>query len=260
MSARFLTDDMAETKVVILAAGKGKRMGAEVPKPLVEIAGKPMILQLLDRVNKAGIDEKPIVIVSPDGKQLFVDALGDRVLYAVQPEQLGTGDALKYAEEACNGAKRVMVLYGDHPFISPKALATLTDLSRENPEALVMLTTEVPNFDNEFAGFMAWSRILRDATGKIVGDRQYKDASATELAIKELNPCIYVFPAPWVWENLPKLTSNNAAKEFYLTDLVTIAMNEGKRIVSARVPPLEVVGVNTPEELRRAEELLQKTL
>ncbi len=89
---------------------------------------------------------------------------------------------------------------------------------------------------------------------------QYKDASKEQLDIKELNPCIYVFPAPWVWENLKKLTSNNAAGEFYLTDLVKIAMHEGKDIVSAKVEPLQVVGINTPEELARAEELLQKTL
>jgi bifunctional UDP-N-acetylglucosamine pyrophosphorylase/glucosamine-1-phosphate N-acetyltransferase len=245
---------MSDTKVVILAAGKGTRMKASVPKPLVQVSGKPMIVHLLDRIKIANhIDYKPVVVVAPDSLPLFQQTLGDAVDFAVQTEQLGTGHAMKSAKEACGTAKNILVLYGDHPFIEADVIRQLQQLAGANPEALIMLTTKVPNFEGDYAGFVSWSRILRDEAGKLVGDRQVKDASAAELTITELNPCIYVFPADWLWENLEKLNANNAAQEYYLTDLIKIAVDSGKPIVTETVDALQVIGINTPEELARAE-------
>jgi bifunctional UDP-N-acetylglucosamine pyrophosphorylase/glucosamine-1-phosphate N-acetyltransferase len=251
---------MSDTKVVILAAGRGTRMKAEVPKPLVKIAGKPMVVHLLERVEQAGIDSKPVVVVAPDTLELFKQELGDRVDYAVQERQLGTGDATKAAREACGEASHVLILYGDHPFIGAQIIHKLTDLARKHLDALVMLTSTVPNFENEYAGFNAWSRIIRDADGKIVGDRQFKDATPEILEIKELNPCIFVFPAAWLWTSLEKLDNKNANGEFYLTDLVMMAMEDKKEIVSETVDTMEVIGINTQDELKRAENAYMKTV
>ncbi|MFA5945562.1 MAG: NTP transferase domain-containing protein [Patescibacteria group bacterium] len=251
---------MNDTKVVILAAGQGKRMGAVVPKPLVPIAGKAMISHLLERVRASGLDQKPVVIVSVDGRADFEAELGNSVEYAVQVKQNGTGDALKAAEDACQDAARIIVLYGDHPFISAPVIAKLGELSRLNPTALVMLTATVPSFEGDYSVFKSWSRVLRNTAGKIIGDRQVKDASAEELEIREVNPCIFVFPAPWVWEHLAQLKNNNAAGEYYLTDLVSMAMKEGKEIVSETVDALEVTGINTPEELQKVEAIVNKRL
>lgn len=250
---------MADTKVIILAAGKGTRMKAAVPKPLVEIAGKPMIMHLLERVEQANLNSKPIVIVAPDGKDDFEKVLGDRVELAIQREQKGTGDALKAAESLCEGVKRIVVLYGDHPFISPEVLQSLVDLVKD-ADTVAMLTAKVPNFEGDYSIFARWGRILRDEAGNIQGNREAKDASEAELAITEVNPSLYAFPAPWVWSALAKLQNNNASGEYYLTDLVGIATEEGKHIVSASVDPLEVVGVNTPEELKKAEALFTKNV
>ena len=236
-----------------MAAGKGKRMKSEVPKPLVQIAGKSMIEHLLDRVESVHINGKPVVVVSPDGEKLFRSILGDRVELAIQAQQLGTGDAVKSAHQACGDAASILVLYGDHPFIEPKVIARLAELSSRHKDALVMLTTTVPNFENQYSAFKSWSRILRNSDGKIVGDRQVKDASEEIMQIRELNPCIFVFPAEWLWENLNKLNNQNAAEEYYLTDLVKIAVETGMEIVSETVDALQVMGVNTPEELHQAE-------
>jgi len=249
---------MADTKVVILAAGAGKRMGAAIPKPLVEVMGKPMIAHLLDRVEKAGIDGKPIVIVSPDGKALFEAALGDRVEFAVQETPKGTGDALRAAETACAGAKHVIALYGDHPFISAGTLQNLVRLMNENEGAVAMLTATIPNYENEYTMFLKWGRILRSEAGVVVGICEAKDCSAEELAITEVNPGIYAFPAAWAFDRLKQVKNENASGEYYIVDLIAIAMKEGKKIVTAPVDPLEVLGINTPEELKKAEELFAK--
>lgn len=251
---------MSDTKVVILAAGKGTRMKAEVPKPLVKIAGKPMIEHLLDRVEEAGIDSQPIVVVAPDSIDLFKQALGDRADFVLQTQQLGTGDALRATREACGEAKNILVLYGDHPFIPARVMHKLTQLAGQHEQALVMLTAKVPNFEGDYEGFKAWGRILRDANGRVTALREFKDATADERAIQELNPAIYVFPSPWVWENLEQITNKNASGEYYLTDLVERARITKRDIATETVDALQVIGINTPDELKRAEHAYIKTV
>lgn len=244
---------MAGIRVVVLAAGQGRRMGAELPKPLVPIAGKPMIAHLLDRVAQSGIDPQPIVVVAPDSINAFRTALGERCDFAIQKEQRGTGDAVMAAKDAAGEAEHIFVLYGDHPFVSPKTLLTLWDLHARDHVAISMLTTTVPNFDGPYATFQSWGRIVRSSSGEIVESKEAKDATPEELAICELNPCLYIFEAKWLWEQLPKLGNNNASHEFYLTDLVRNALLQGERVVTAPAEPFEVVGINTPTELAGAE-------
>jgi bifunctional UDP-N-acetylglucosamine pyrophosphorylase/glucosamine-1-phosphate N-acetyltransferase len=251
---------MSDTKVVILAAGKGTRMKAEVPKPLVKVAGKPMVEHLLERVEEAGIDTRPVVVVAPESLELFRATLGSRADFVLQTEQLGTGHALKTAREACGDTKNILVLYGDHPFIPAQVMHKLVQLADQHPGALVMLTAKVPDFEGDYAGFKAWGRILRDQAGKVVALREFKDATDDERAIQELNPAIYVFPAPWVWENLDQLTNQNASGEYYLTELVERAKATKCEIVTETVDALKVIGINTPEELKRAESAYLKSV
>jgi bifunctional UDP-N-acetylglucosamine pyrophosphorylase/glucosamine-1-phosphate N-acetyltransferase len=177
----------------------------------------------------------------------------------VQVEQNGTGDALRYAEDACRGASRIIVLYGDHPFIGPDVLQQLADLSSKNAGDIAMLTATVPNFDGDFSMFVKWGKIVRK-DGEVVALRESKDASPEEAMIKEVNPGIYAFPVPWVFDRLKDVKNENASGEYYLTDLIGLAMAEGRKIVTASVDPLQVVGINTPDELSKAEELLNKRL
>lgn len=245
---------MSKTRVVILAAGKGTRMKSELPKPLIPIHGKPMVARLVESVKSSGIDQKPVLVVGDWSKDLFVEQFGVSVDYAVQMEQLGTGHALQSAEKNLTGADHVVVLYGDHPFVSVETLRKLVKMYENAPEALVMLTTRVPNFEGKFSTFVSWSRILRDASGRVMADRQVKDATEEEKEILELNPCLFAFPAPWIWEKLAALKNNNANAEYYLTDVIAMAMEEGRGIETLEVDPMDVVGVNSPEELARAEE------
>lgn len=249
---------MSTTRVVILAAGKGKRMGAELPKPLVPIAGRPMIAHLLESVRESGVDGRPIVVVAPDVAAIFAQTLNSALEYALQIEPLGTGHAVLSAKDAWKTADRIIVLYGDHPFISAQVLRRLVALHDTTPESVAMLTSTVPNFDAPYDAFRAWGRVLRDDQGEVIAIREAKDCSVGELAVREVNPGIYVFPAPWALEKLSLIGNENASKEYYLVDLIGFAMAEGRPIVTAEADPLDVIGVNTPDELRRAEEVFKR--
>ena len=100
---------------------------------------------------------------------------------------------------------------------------------------------------------MKWGRILRDADGNVTAIREAKDATPEELAVTEVNPAIFAFPAEWACNRLENLKNTNASGEYYLTDLIGIAMEEGVSIVTADADPMDVVGINSPEELARAE-------
>lgn len=242
------------TRVIVLAAGKGTRMGADVPKPLVEVAGRPMLDHLLDNVRDSGLDERPVLVISPDAVERFDEICRSRSCeYVVQQEQLGTAHAAQVAQEACNGAETIIVLYGDHPFISADIIEELNTLHTKSDAVITMLTTTVPNFKKEYAGFERWGRILRDDVGKILGIREAKDATEEELLVKEVNPSIFAFDAEWLWSHVREIENHNASNEYYLTDLVEMAIDEGEEVITAPAKPFEVVGINTPEELERAE-------
>lgn len=246
---------MTKTRVVILAAGKGKRMGAQVPKPLVPIAGKPMIAHLLDRVAASRVDGRPIVVVAPDSVAQFREELDGTCDFAIQDKQLGTGHAVLSARAVAGDAANILVLYGDHPFVSAEAIRTLQNLHEARHAVISMLTATVPSFDGAFGMFQSWGRILRDATGQLLGSREVKDSTPAELTIREVNPCLYIFETRWLWEHLPLLNTNNAGQEYYLTDLIALALAEGREVATASADPLDVMGVNTPDELDRAEEV-----
>lgn len=251
---------MPSTRVVILAAGKGTRMKSDVPKPLIFVAGEPMVTRLIRSVKESGIDSKPIVVVGAWSEVIFRKALGDSVDYAVQTEQLGTGHALKSARDIVGDADRLVVLYGDHPFIRPEVLIRLVDIQSRSALSIAMLTATVPNFDGDFVTFIKWGRILRDASGNVLAIREAKDATSEELAVTEVNPAIFAFPAGWAWDRLEMIRNTNASGEYYLTDLIGIAMQEHIPIVTASADPMEVIGINSPEELYRAESLTDKNI
>ncbi|MCR4312585.1 MAG: NTP transferase domain-containing protein [Candidatus Uhrbacteria bacterium] len=246
---------MPKTRVIILAAGKGTRMKSDTPKPLIPVAGKPMIEHLLESVRASGVDEKPIVVIGEWSEAAFRAELGETVDYAVQTEQLGTGHAVMAAKEAAGDAEYIIVLYGDHPFIRPDVIKGIAGMQQAFSGSVVMLTAIVPDFVDDYTIFNRWGRILRDDNGEVIGIREAKDATSEELDITEVNPGIYAFPAAWAWAHLDKLSNQNASNEYYLTELLALAVAEGVEIATASADPLEVVGINSPEELARAEKL-----
>lgn len=255
-------DVMDDLKIVILAAGKGKRMqslGYDLPKSLIPIHGRPMIEYLIEAVRNAKVDGDPIIVTAPDNRDLFCERLGETACsFVIQEEPLGTGHAVMCAEPQLNGADHVMVLYGDHPTISAETIRRLADEHRASGATLTMMTVTFPDFEGWRQWFSNFGRILRDESDRVVRIVEAKDATDEEKRITEVNPAYMVFRRDWLCENMKRLTNKNAQGEYYLTDLVRLAVDQREPIHTMRIHnAIEAIGINTPEQLKAAEEALE---
>lgn len=233
-------------------------MNADVPKALVPFHGKPMIDYLMDAVAHSGIASKPILVVGYQ-REVVMDYIGDKATYAIQEEQLGTGHAVKIAEDAIPAhAEQVLVLFADQPSVTGAMIANLMNFHLQGHHALTMATVTVPNFEDWYEVFYAgFSRIVRGEDGKIIRSVEFKDASDEEKKITEINPVYFCFNKQWLFEHLALLKNENAQGEYYLTDLVRYAA-EANSISSISISPEEALGVNSIEELQRLEKIVKK--
>ena len=243
---------MSRLGVVILAAGQGTRMKSRVPKVLHTIAGRPMVLYVLDAVS-GWVDSKPVLVVG-HGAQAVQQAVGDAATYVVQEQQLGTGHAVLQARQASQGsADTVLVLYADMPLLSPATLRSLVEMHQAHGGPITMLTC----IHDDAMGF---GRIQRNAQGRVVGIVEEAQATPEQLAIKELNPGVYCFSAVWLWDHLPRLPLSPKG-EYYLTDLIHMAVAEGGSVDAITVrDPLETLGVNDRVHLARVEAVIRQRI
>lgn len=246
------------TRLVVLAAGKSKRMNGGTSKVLLALGDQTIIQYLLTAIRNSGLDPRPVIVVGEHNQEEIKNALGEDYDYVLQREPLGTGHAVQSARETVGSAETVIVLYGDQPFINPETIRGLNQRHKESGAMITMMTTRVPDYSDWRQGFYDFGRIVRGSSGKITDIVERKDASPEELEIKEVNPSFFCFNAAWLWENLGRLKKYNAQGEYYLTDLVHIAVEEGHPIDSIEADPRECIGVNTPEQLDIAKNLLPK--
>ena len=249
------------TRIVVLAAGRGTRMNSDIPKVLIPLAGKPILQYLMDAIAASGIDGKPAIVVG-ENQAAIEEVLGkNRYLYIRQDKPVGTGHAVACAESYLSkDTDELIVLYGDHPFVSAETIKKLYALHTEKECAISMMTTTVEDFADWRAPFFDFGRVIRDASGEIRSIVEVKDAATEEQKIKELNPAFFCFRASWLWQNLKAIDNRNAKKEYYLTDLVKIAISQNQCIASMSIDPREAVGVNTPEHLEIARTIVEKSL
>lgn len=244
-----------EIAAVVLAAGKGRRMGivdgSEIPKVMFQILGKPMIEYTIKNVEDAGIEK--IVLVVGYKKEMVMKQVGDKVEYAVQEAQLGTGHAAMQARENLEGkSDAVIVCYGDSPLFKPKTIKNLIDTYLAEKPTIALLTV-----DYDDPEFWACGRIIRNSEGFVEAIVEQKDCAKEQLKIKESNAGFYIFDSAWIWKNFEKLSTNNAQHEYYLTDMIEIARNQGKKVIAVKVSDAnEVLGINTPEQLKKVEDYL----
>ncbi len=235
---------------VVLAAGEGTRMRSPLPKVLHSVAGRPMVLRVLDAVAGLRPRPDPIVVVvghGADQVRVVLAAADVAVRSVYQERQLGTGDALRCAEPATRGlASDVLVLYGDTPLIRSTTLGRLVRAHRRRRATVTLITTclEDPT---------GYGRVLRGADGSPTRIVEHRDASHQERQVTEINAGMYVFRDAWLWPALGAIEPS-ASGEVYLTDLVARALAAGEPVWAMVVPsPSEVLGVNTPDELAAAE-------
>ncbi len=230
--------------ILILAAGQGTRMRSSLPKVLHTLGGIPLLQHVLNATQ--ALDNSNRVVVVGHGREEIIEALDSNdIRWVTQEQQLGTGHAVLMAMEQVSAIDRVLVLYGDVPLIEANTLETFL---REVPEdAIGLITTNLPIPD----GF---GRIHRDDGGDVVSIVECKDASATQKQIQEVNTGIMLAPAAYLKNCLPKLGKENAQGEYYLTDVISIAVAEGKDIHAfVAEDPIEVSGVNDPYQLSQLE-------
>src|ERR1019366_9391878 len=249
---------------VVLAAGKGTRMRSKLPKVLHALAGMPLLGHVLKAVegipsaSSHGSSDLPIatyrpIVVLGHESAAIEAAFGERCLYALQQEQLGTGHAVLAARSVVDALaplpQTVLVCYGDTPLIRSEILAQVLIEHMTHHATLTFLTafTEPPS---------DYGRVVRDANGRVREIVEVKRASAEQLRIKEVNPGVYCFDRAWLWpilEHLPR----NASGEYYLTDLVAIAAAQERTIATVSGTLDETIGVNNRVQLAEAEQLLR---
>ncbi|WP_353202250.1 bifunctional UDP-N-acetylglucosamine diphosphorylase/glucosamine-1-phosphate N-acetyltransferase GlmU [Polynucleobacter sp.] len=251
--------------IVILAAGQGKRMKSALPKVLQTLAGKPLLQHVLNTalsIQGKASKQGPIVVVghgAADVKEFLanvskVDPLFSKVSTVLQAEQKGTGHALLQALPKLDLQEPTLVLYGDVPLTSKKTLnklAKLADGARAKDCALALLTQNLSNPSG-------YGRIVRDADGSVQEIVEEKDATLVQKVIEEINTGIMVLPSNSLKKWLKALSSSNAQGEYYLTDVIAMAVKDGVPIRTTQADDeFETIGVNSRDQLAALERLHQ---
>ncbi|WP_445945861.1 bifunctional UDP-N-acetylglucosamine diphosphorylase/glucosamine-1-phosphate N-acetyltransferase GlmU [Shewanella sp.] len=233
--------------VVILAAGKGTRMRSDLPKVLHPIAHKSMVQHVIDTANSLG--SKAIQLVYGYGAQMLKTRLGEQAVnWVLQAEQLGTGHAVAQASPNINDDDTVLILYGDVPLIQQSTLNALLDARTQG--GMAILTVDLPNPTG-------YGRIVR-VDGKVVGIIEQKDANEEQLQITEVNTGIMAVPGKALKTWLSRLSNSNAQGEYYLTDIVAMAHEDGVAIATAQPQSaIEVEGANNRVQLAQLERAYQ---
>ncbi|HLG79241.1 MAG TPA: bifunctional UDP-N-acetylglucosamine diphosphorylase/glucosamine-1-phosphate N-acetyltransferase GlmU, partial [Ktedonobacteraceae bacterium] len=252
---------------VVLAAGKGTRMRSTLPKMLHPLAGVPLLAHVLQSVEaipststfeplaEAVSTYRPVVVLGHEAEQV-AQAFGERCLYAIQSEQLGTGHAVLAARATVDALmplpETILVCYGDTPLVRSDVLAQVLaeHLARQATVTFLTARTEKPS---------DYGRVVRDARGHVRGIVEVKRATPEQLAIDEVNSGVYCFERSWLWPTLASLP-RNAAGEYYLTDLIAIAAAQERTIATVQGAFDETIGVNNRVQLAEAEQIVRRRI
>ena len=236
--------------IVILAAGQGKRMHSNLPKVLHPLAGKSLVAHVIDTARSLS-PQKLCVVYGHGGDAVRQSLDAPDLAWALQAQQLGTGHAVQQALPHLGAGSTTLILYGDVPLIQAETLKRLVHVAQD---ALAILTVDLADPDG-------YGRIVRNTAGQVVRIVEQKDSSAEERQIREINTGIMAMPtvrlAEWLGEG--RLSNNNAQQEYYLTDIVGMAIEAGLPIRTAKPQfEWEVLGVNSKVQLAELERIAQR--
>ncbi|MBY4771199.1 bifunctional UDP-N-acetylglucosamine diphosphorylase/glucosamine-1-phosphate N-acetyltransferase GlmU [Burkholderia ambifaria] len=237
--------------IVILAAGTGKRMRSALPKVLHPLAGRPLLSHVIATARTLQ-PSRLVVVVGHGAEQVQAAVAAPDVQFAVQAEQLGTGHAVRQALPLLDPAQPTLVLYGDVPLTRASTLRRLVDAAREGSYGILTVTLDDPT---------GYGRIVRDAAGFVTRIVEQKDASPEQLKIAEINTGIIVTPTGQLAMWLGALKNENAQGEYYLTDVVELAIEAGFDVVTSQPDDeWETLGVNSKAQLAELERIHQRTI
>ncbi len=238
---------------LILAAGQGTRMKSRIPKVLHPLLGKPLVMWAVETAR--ALTNTPPVLVVGYGSEAVRQAVGEQAIFVEQTEQRGTGHAVLQAREALQGqSDLVLVTYADMPLLTTETLRDLVNRQTQNRGPITLLTV----INENPRGF---GRIVRDDTDAIRAIVEENTASPEQLAITELNVGVYCFQADWLWSHVTHIPLSLPKQEYYLTDLIGMAVDEGERVAAIVVHDrLEAMGINTRVHLAEAERELRRRI
>jgi bifunctional UDP-N-acetylglucosamine pyrophosphorylase/glucosamine-1-phosphate N-acetyltransferase len=240
--------------LVILAAGQGKRMQSDLPKVLHPLAGRPLLAHVLDTAREVagalGVPANVVVVVGHGGAQVHQAFSGtEGVRFLTQHPRLGTGHAVLQAAPLLDDAESTLVLYGDVPLVQAD---TLLALLRAAGDGVALLSARAPDPTG-------YGRVVRDTAGRVTRIVEERDASDAERAINEINTGILVAPTPRLKSWLVQLGNDNAQGEYYLTDVVALAVREGMPVAACVASDAsQTLGVNNKSQLAQLERIVQR--
>ena len=238
-----------DLSVIILAAGQGTRMRSELPKVLHGLAGRPLLAHVL--ATARGLADDVCIVYGHGGVAVPATFAGEPLRWVLQADQLGTGHAARHAMEHTPAGNRVLILYGDVPLLTRATLERLLDAAPGDELAILTVDMDDP------AGY---GRVLRDG-GAVTGIVEHKDARGAELSITEINTGVMVCPGDRLKGWLAALGNDNAQGEYYLTDVVAMAVADGVTVHGIKAGSVsEVMGINDKKQLAQAERVLQARL
>lgn len=238
---------------IILAAGEGKRMKSNTPKVLHKVCGKEMINHVIDNIRKSGVEEVSVVI-GKGADKVRKGTESRNIFYSVQEEQLGTGHAVMCAEEFLKGKKgSVAIFVGDGPLITEETVTKLTKYHEEQKCSATILTSIMSDP-------LKYGRIIRNSQGEVEKIVEFKDCNEEEVKVNEINSGMYCFDINILLNTLGKLNNNNNQGEYYLTDVIEILKNEGKKVGAIAVDVEEITAVNSKVELSVANDIMRSRI
>ncbi len=247
---------MKNLAAIILAAGKGTRMKSALPKVLHPVAGSPMLSFTIDLLGSLGAG-RVIVVVGHGAGEVRKAFSGKGLTFVEQKEQLGTGHAVLAASRALKGFKGgVLILSGDVPLLTGATIKGLLKVKRRgNGKTVLSFITTM------LSDPRGYGRVLRDGRGRVTGVVEEKDADLAQRSIGEVNTGTYAVDSGFLFKNIKRLKSANAQGEYYLPDLVSLAVREGFHVNALTSPePEEVMGVNNRVELARASGVMRQRI
>ena len=237
---------------LILAAGKGTRMKSDLPKVLHSILGRPLLAYVTDAARAVGC-EKLVAVVGHQADAVRRAFEGQGLIFVEQRPQLGTGHAVAQAAGAFAGYEgTVLILCGDVPLLRAETLYDLVLCHRRHHAEVTVMTVVLEDPGH-------YGRVIKNEQGEVLKIVEARDATSEERAVREINTGIYCVECPYLFGAVAQIGNDNAQKEYYLTDLIEISRRKGKKTVAfVAADPGEVMGINTPDELALAEQILIK--
>lgn len=236
---------------LIMAAGKGTRMKSDLPKPVVRLKNKPLSQYIIEAFHNAGV--KQVALVVGYKADIVKQTLGNGNIYIDQPEQKGTGHAVMQTKDKINWKdKDLFIFVGDSPLITSSTIKRLFEHHKYTNADCTFLSAD-------FEIYLPYGRVIRDKKGKLIKCVEEKNANSEELKIRELLSSHFIFKANNLYKYLFEIKPDPDNGEYYFTDILEIFINNDLKVEILKIDSYEeLVGLNTPEDLAWAEEILNK--